>query len=313
MEIAFTAIASVAVGLAIGVLSGLIGVGGGTILVPVFKLAYGMPAIAATATSLFTIIPTSASGVVTHIRNKTCIPALGLAAGIGGACTSSLGVWLASLSPEWAIMVAAALVIGYSAATMLQKALKLWRRQRAQGADADGRAGADATEGATAGADVAEGAAAGAATAAARADAAAARVPSATAFPRIEGFSTRKTVAAGAAIGLGAGLVSGYVGVGGGFIMIPLFMQVFRMPMRLTSGTSLIAIMLLATPATIAQAVLGNIDWVAGICVALGTMPGAALGSRLIARVSELALRLVFSGFLFVAATLLVLNQLHVF
>lgn len=294
MEIAFTAIASVAVGLAIGVLSGLIGVGGGTILVPVFKLAYGMPAIAATATSLFTIIPTSAAGVVTHIRNKTCIPVLGLAAGIGGACTSSLGVWLASLSPEWAIMVAAALVIGYSAATMLQKALKLWRRQRAQGADADGRAGADVAEGAT--------------------DAAvAARAPSAAAFPRIEGFSTRKTVVAGAAIGLGAGLVSGYVGVGGGFIMIPLFMQVFRMPMRLTSGTSLIAIMLLATPATIAQAVLGNIDWVAGICVALGTMPGAAIGSRLITRVPELALRLVFSGFLFVAATLLVLNQLHVF
>ena len=294
MEIAFTAIASVAVGLAIGVLSGLIGVGGGTILVPVFKLAYGMPAIAATATSLFTIIPTSAAGVVTHIRNKTCIPVLGLAAGIGGACTSSLGVWLASLSPEWAIMVAAALVIGYSAATMLQKALKLWRRQRAQGADADGRAGDDVAEGAT--------------------DAAvAARAPSAAAFPRIEGFSTRKTVVAGAAIGLGAGLVSGYVGVGGGFIMIPLFMQVFRMPMRLTSGTSLIAIMLLATPATIAQAVLGNIDWVAGICVALGTMPGAAIGSRLITRVPELALRLVFSGFLFVAATLLVLNQLHVF
>ncbi len=304
MEIAFTAIASVAVGLAIGVLSGLIGVGGGTILVPVFKLAYGMPAIAATATSLFTIIPTSAAGVVTHIRNKTCIPVLGLAAGIGGACTSSLGVWLASLSPEWAIMVAAALVIGYSAATMLQKALKLWRRQRAQGADADGRAGDDVAEGATAGADVAEGAT----------DAAvAARAPSAAAFPRIEGFSTRKTVVAGAAIGLGAGLVSGYVGVGGGFIMIPLFMQVFRMPMRLTSGTSLIAIMLLATPATIAQAVLGNIDWVAGICVALGTMPGAAIGSRLITRVPELALRLVFSGFLFVAATLLVLNQLHVF
>ena len=110
MELFFLIAGSAAVGVAVGILSGLLGIGGGTVLVPVFKLLYGMPAIAATATSLFTIIPTSLSGVVTHLRNNTCIPALGVAAGIGGAIMSPLGVWLASVSPDWAIMTAAALV-----------------------------------------------------------------------------------------------------------------------------------------------------------------------------------------------------------
>ena len=124
MDVFGIATLSIVVGFFVGVLSGMLGIGGGTVLVPIFKLGYAMDAIASTATSLFTIIPTSISGMITHIRNKTCIPALGVAAGIGGAITSPVGVWLASISPEWMIMVAAALVIAYSASTMFQKAIK---------------------------------------------------------------------------------------------------------------------------------------------------------------------------------------------
>ena len=125
MDLFFLAIGSIAVGLVVGVLSGLLGIGGGTILVPTFKLGYLMDSIACTATSLFTIIPTSVSGAISHLRNKTCVPALGLAAGLGGAVTSPLGVWLASRSEGWMIMLAAAIIIAYSACTMLRKAFKL--------------------------------------------------------------------------------------------------------------------------------------------------------------------------------------------
>lgn len=277
MELFFLIAGSAAVGVAVGILSGLLGIGGGTVLVPVFKLLYGMPAIAATATSLFTIIPTSLSGVVTHVRNKTCIPALGVAAGIGGAIMSPLGVWLASVSPDWAIMTAAALVIAYSATTMFRKALKLRKKQKAQ--ESEERIGGQGED----------------------------------AFDQAALPPARRLALVGFCVGLVAGVVSGYVGVGGGFLMIPLFMQLLKTPMKLTSGTSLIAVMILAIPGTIAQAVLGNVDWVAGIMVAIGTIPGAAIGSKLIVRVPELVLRFVFSAFLLVAAALLVLNQLGVF
>ncbi|MEG2726054.1 MAG: sulfite exporter TauE/SafE family protein, partial [Eggerthellaceae bacterium] len=120
-----TFIVAACVGVVVGILSGLLGIGGGTVMVPVFRLGFGLSAIEAAATSLFTIIPTSLAGCVTHIRNKTCRVPLGVAAGLGGACTSPVGVWLASISPSWAIMAAAALIIGYSAISMLKKARAL--------------------------------------------------------------------------------------------------------------------------------------------------------------------------------------------
>ena len=49
-------------GVAIGILSGLLGIGGGTVMVPIFRLAFGMSPVVSTATSLFAIIPTSISG-----------------------------------------------------------------------------------------------------------------------------------------------------------------------------------------------------------------------------------------------------------
>lgn len=275
------AIASILVGLGVGVLSGLLGIGGGTILVPVFKLGFGLSAIASTATSLFTIIPTSVSGAISHIRNKSCIPKLGVAAGLGGAVTSSLGVWLASISPDWAIMVAAAIIIGYSSFTMLKKAASMKPAKRAAADAADATAGA--AEGATA-------------------------APEPEALPPVPSMSA-KQLAIGAAIGLVAGVASGYVGVGGGFIMVPLMTQLLSTPMKLTSGTSLIAVMILAIPGVIEQAFLGNVHWVIGIAIACGSIPGAAIGARLVHRVPERTLRFIFGGFLLVAAALLVVEQ----
>ncbi|WP_217968888.1 sulfite exporter TauE/SafE family protein [Adlercreutzia caecimuris] len=268
------AAASLVVGLLVGVLAGLLGVGGGMLLVPAFKLGYAMDSLMCTATSLFTIIPTSVSGAISHIRNRTCLPKLGIAAGLGGACLSPVGVWLAALSPDWCVMGAAALIIGYSAVTMFRKALK-------------------APKGTTA------------VVAAEERIAAVQRARSEA--PSI-GW---REMGIGAAIGLFAGLASGYVGVGGGFIMVPLMMSVLHVPMKLTSGTSLIAVMILAVPGVVTQAMLGNINWVAGIAVACGSIPGAALGARLIPKVPERQLRFLFAGFLVVAAVLLVVNQLN--
>lgn len=288
-------IVSIAVGLLVGFIAGTLGVGGGTLLVPAFRLGYGMSALESTATSLFTIIPTSITGAFAHIRQRTCIPSLGLAAGLGGAATSWLGVWLATISPDWATMVAAAIIIAYSAFTMLRKAIKLQRKQQAEGNAAKGQAKQPAEQRtATAvGATPADGASLGPLTA--------------RGFVRASG----RQVALCVGIGLFAGIASGYVGVGGGFIMVPMMMQLVGMPMRLTSGTSLIAVMILAVPGTIAQALYGNIDWLAGCFVAIGTIPGAIIGSAVMHRIPELALRYLFSAFLFVAAVMLVVNQFH--
>ena len=270
-------VVSLLVGLVVGVLAGLLGIGGGMLLVPAFKLGYAMDSLMCTATSLFTIIPTSISGAVSHIRNKTCLPKLGIAAGLGGACMSPVGVWLASISPDWCVMGAAAIIIAYSSITMFRKALKAPKVPK------QAQASANAAE-----------------------DMAAAVQHTQLEVPAIG----PREMLIGAAIGLFAGLASGYVGVGGGFIMVPLMMSIIRVPMKLTSGTSLIAVMILAVPGVITQAFLGNINWIAGLAVACGSIPGAMLGAKLIPKVPERQLRFIFAGFLVVAAVLLVVNQL---
>lgn len=277
MEIVITSIALVLAGVGIGVLSGMLGIGGGTIMIPVLRLGYALDAFMATATSLFAIIPISLAGAVTHIRARSCLPKLGILLGVAGAVTSSAGVYLGSVSPAWLIMVVAAVIIIYSAFTMLSKAVRMGKKSSSKSGSA--RASASGT-------------------------------PS-NIEPCTFGF-TRKNVALAVIIGLIAGFASGYVGVGGGFIMVPLMMSVLHVPMKLTSGTSLIAVMILAVPGTITQAVLGNINWVAGIAVACGSIPGAALGAKLIPKVPERQLRFLFAGFLVVAAVLLVVNQLGV-
>ena len=305
MDIFTSLVIPALVGIGIGILSGMLGIGGGTVLVPIFRLAFGMSPIMSTATSLFTIIPTSVSGAVSHIRHKTCVPSLGLAAGLGGACTSPIGVWLATISPAWMVMLAAALIIGYSAVNMLRKA---WKMKPA-------RAGA-AVPAAAAGEPPVEAAVEQAGDAAANDDAApevpagesAVAADTGKAFPKL----TRKQLAIGAAIGLGAGLASGYVGVGGGFIMVPLMLSLVGISMKQASGTSLIAVMLLAIPGTIEQGLLGNIDYMAGIAVAVGSIPGAVIGARLVRLVPERTLRFIFGGFLIVAAVVLVLNEVGV-
>lgn len=289
------------VGVVIGIMSGLLGIGGGTVMVPIFRLAFGMSPVMSTATSLFAIIPTSISGAASHIKHKTCIPSLGVAAGIGGALTSPLGVWLAQISPAWMIMVAAALIIGWSAVKMLSKAFKLRSQKRAEqhkepkSAIQMDEAALERAGDAAANDDALEDSAARPATTAVNDPA-----------PR---KLTRKQLLIGAAIGLGAGVASGYVGVGGGFIMVPLMLSLIGIEMRQASGTSLIAVMILAIPGVVEQALLGNINYTAGIAIVVGSIPGAVIGARLVRVVPELALRFVFGGFLIVAAIILVLNE----
>lgn len=268
-------------GIFVGVMSGLLGVGGGTIMVPIFRLAFGMSPLASTATSLFAIIPTSISGVASHMRAKTCVPKLGVALGIGGALTSPVGVWLASVSPGWLVIVVAALVVGLSAYKMFKKALKAPRVapscRTAHTADAAATGAlADSSE---------------------------------PASRQNKPDLTRKHYLQGAGIGLVAGLASGYVGVGGGFIMVPMMLAILSIPMSLAAGTSLIAIMILAIPGVIEQAILGNINYFAGISIVVGTIPGAVIGARLVRVIPERQLRFAFGGFLLVAAVLLMLNE----
>ena len=87
--------ASLLIGLAAGVVSGSLGVGGGVIVVPAMVLLLGIPESVAQGTSLFVILPTAISGVQSHYRrhNLDLQPTLWM--GLIGACTAAVGAYLA--------------------------------------------------------------------------------------------------------------------------------------------------------------------------------------------------------------------------
>jgi uncharacterized membrane protein YfcA len=110
-------------------------------------------------------------------------------------------------------------------------------------------------------------------------------------------------------LGLFAGLVAGVVGVGGGFIIVPIGIAYLGYSFKKASGTSLLAIAFIAVPGIITHALLGHIWYLYGIALMVGSIPGANLGARLITRIPERAARFAFGGLLIFSGTLLVINR----
>ncbi|MCA1838730.1 MAG: sulfite exporter TauE/SafE family protein [Actinomycetota bacterium] len=94
-------------------------------------------------------------------------------------------------------------------------------------------------------------------------------------------------------LGIVTGAMSGLLGVGGGFLMVPVFTRVFKMKVKTAIGTSLAVISVIVTPNLIAQSYVGNIDWKVAALLAMGVIPGAWLGAGLAIRAPEQKLRVV--------------------
>jgi hypothetical protein len=110
-------------------------------------------------------------------------------------------------------------------------------------------------------------------------------------------------------IGLATGAYSGFFGLGGGFILVPLLARWLRLPLRRAIGTSLVTVAILAVPGTVAHAALGNIDWRLVFTLVVGVVPGALLGARLNRAVSEAGVRIMFALMLACVAVWLVVNE----
>ena len=124
----------VATGLATGILSGLLGVGGGIIVVPALILGFGASDLVAKGTSLLMMIPTAISGTVGNIRrNNVDLPAAALV-GVAACTTTALGAWIASLLDPFAANLLFAAFIVFIA---VQMAVRTVRAQRARRASVD--------------------------------------------------------------------------------------------------------------------------------------------------------------------------------
>lgn len=105
-------IALVVVGVLTGILSGLIGVGGGIVVVPVLMLGFGTSDLIAKGTSLLMMIPTAVSGTIGNLRHRNIDLGAAVIVGVSACTTTALGAWLATIiNPAAANMLFAAYLV----------------------------------------------------------------------------------------------------------------------------------------------------------------------------------------------------------
>jgi uncharacterized protein len=99
-------------------------------------------------------------------------------------------------------------------------------------------------------------------------------------------------------IGLGVGVLSGFFGIGGGFLIVPGLVLATGMPLLAAVGTSLVAVTAFGAATAATYNFSGFVDWpLAGLFV-LGGLAGGFVGSRLAGVLAgrKRALNLVFAG-----------------
>lgn len=96
-------------------------------------------------------------------------------------------------------------------------------------------------------------------------------------------------------LGAVTGFLSGLLGVGGGFLMVPVFIKVFGLPTKQALGTSLAVIALTVLPNVVGHSLARNIDWTVALLLCLSVVPGARLGAILAIKARERTLRRVMA------------------
>ncbi len=260
------------VGFATGVLSGMFGVGGAVISTPAIR-ALGASPIAAVASTLPSIIPGAISGALRYRREELVdVPVAAWTAG-AGALAAVVGALLVDVVPGdgHPLMFLTAILIAFSA-------YRLARPEPAAEGPVD-----LSVEGIT------------------------------DAGPSAEVVRTggvRRAPWRFVVVGLGAGLLSGLLGIGGGLVMVPAFTGWIRLPIKAALGTSLACVAVLAIPGTVTHVALGNIDWLYALPLCVGIVPGARVGSHLAIRASDRVLRLVVGFGLGAIAAVYVVGEL---
>jgi uncharacterized membrane protein YfcA len=110
-----------------------------------------------------------------------------------------------------------------------------------------------------------------------------------------------------AAIGTAGGIFSGLLGVGGGSVIVPLLLIWLAYGEREATGTSMMAIIVIAAIGVTIQAFYGNVDPPNAALVGVPAIGGAVVGTALQQRVPERAISLLFAVLLVVVAIELII------
>ena len=254
-EMPVSVLVIIGIGAAIGFISGLLGVSGGFLLTPLLIFT-GIPTAVAVGTAAAQVVASSSSAALAYWRRRSVDLRLAGVLVAGGIIGSLIGVSLFRLlsdSGQLDLVIAVAYValLGSVGGIMLIESgrtiLSRWRGRPLPLGDESGRKWLR-------------------------------RLPWQVRF-RVA--RVQISILPLLALGAGIGLLGSFLGVGGGFLMIPALIYLFRIPTNVVLGTSLVQIVGTMAVATILHAVTNqSVDIILAVLLMLGGVIGAQFGAR---------------------------------
>jgi uncharacterized membrane protein YfcA len=264
-----TLVVAVVAGLLIGLSLGALGGGGSVLAVPVLVYALDQTAAQATTGSLVIVGLTSLVGALTARRAGTVLLGRGVAFGAVAVVGAGAGAGLSGLVPEPVLLTAFAVLLVVVASVM---AVRQHRARR--GGTGDPAAG----------------------TRGVRLD-----DPILTFSPTFACECPRalKVLVTATVVGL----LTGFLGVGGGFLVVPALVLALGLPIEFAAGTSLVVITITATAALAVRAGSGtHPDWGVVALLTVAAVVGGYLGARATTRIDAHRLQAAFTILLLLVA-----------
>ncbi len=263
----------VGLGLAVGLLSGLFGVGGGFLMTPLL-IMFGIPSTVAAATDSNQIVAASTSGTYAHwkVGNVDFKMGLYLLAGgfIGGVVgVQAIKVLHAMGNADFVIKMTYVLMLGIVGVYMFIESLQSMKKKKA--AVAEEKEEKESGVG---------------------------RFLKSLPFQtRFEKSGITHSVLVPLVLGGFVGVLAAIMGVGGGFLMVPIMVYILRMPMHVVVGTSLFQILFTCIEVTFLQAYTNHsVDFVLAVLLLLGSTIGAQVGAVFGRKLKADQLKILLAG-----------------
>lgn len=267
----------IGIGFGVGYLSGLLGIGGGFLLAPLLMF-YGVPPAIAVGTTTNHVTAITFSGLLSRLKRNAVDLKMGglmVASGfIGTFIGISLFAWLQRIGQmELVISVGYVLLLGSVGVLMLNESVHTMLARR-------------------------------------HGEALPQHNPHQHSWilklPLKMRFRTSKLYISAlppVALGLSIGILSSVLGIGGGFLMIPVMIYVLRMPTHVAIGTSTLQVFFVSAASTFFHAVEGHsVDVVLALMLIIGGVTGVQYGVKMSGKMRGEMLRLLMAALVLAVA-----------
>ncbi len=244
-----------AMGGMVGILSGIFGVGGGFLMTPLLIMS-GIPPTVAAASDSNQIVGASTSGTLAHYRLGNVDFKMGILLLIGGVVGGTLGVQIIKIlrhlgNADFLIKVTYVLMLGFVGFYMFIESLQALKKDKVAPV--------------------------------AKKESKYARLLNQLPWQmNFDKSGIQLSILMPLVLGVFVGILAAIMGVGGGFIMVPVMVYLLRMPMHVVVGTSLFQILFTCINVTILQAYTNHtVDFILALILLLGSTLGAQFGAKI--------------------------------